>query len=499
MRQAASAPSSAVPSWTRWDVLALATFSAVYFLATLRLGSSSLVSYNEFFTIRIASLPTFAAIYKALAKGMDNNPPFLYFATHVSMAAFGSGWLAIRLASIGGYYVACVALFALARAHMPTWWAAIAMWLLATSRPYNYAYDARPYACVLAFGALALLSCQSYAATGKRRYAAGAALSLAAASESHFYGSLLFLPILAAEAARSWQRRRVDRLLIAVLGGTAAVSLATELPIARAIAAFAPTFAEQLSPKSFYWAYFGNLGGINAILPAVVLGLGLVSLTLSSRRRITMAATVIPDVAAGLAFLSIPIAAAGLSWITGAAYADRYTILAVLAIPVLVPHLACACRHVAPILAPALVLGLALLFAELFVRDYLALLPEMQAFRLEMAGVEEAAAGPLPLVVQDPLQYMRLDYYASPDLRSRLVYLRSPDDATAYFGGRTTDPTPALLATIGASVDRSLFLGRHTRFLVLTRPGLDCCARLLAGTPVQIHPTRNLQLFLLDR
>jgi hypothetical protein len=486
--------------WTRSDVFAVLMFSAVYLTTTLTLSSEKPITYNEFFTFDIASLPTFTAIFSALAGGIDNHPPLLYFATHVITAVFGKSALAIRLPSIAAYYVACVSLFALARYNMPTWCAALALWLPATSRTFLYAYEARPYAFVLAFGALAILCWQRYSATGRNRFAAGLAISLIAAGASHFYGVLVFLPVAVAETVSSLERRHVDGKLIAVVCAAAAISVAIDLPIARTISAFVTLFPEKLSLRSFYQAYNSNLGGINAIAPAVIVGSSLLYAMRSSRRHAAVALIFIPEVAAGVSLICLPIAGAGLSWVTGSAYADRYIIASMLGVGVLVPQVVSHCLNAEQVRrrAPALVLGLAVFFVILAARNYPSLRLDRQALHQEVASTEAAAKEPVPLVIQDPYRYMRLNYYASPSLRSRVVYLRSKDDLTAYFAGRSTAPAPALLAIIGASVDPEVFFRRATRFLAFADDGIDAFPPLNT-MPLQIHPTIDAHIFLCER
>ena len=92
---------------------------------------------------------------------------------------------------------------------------------------------------------------------------------------------------------------------------------------------------------------------------------------------------------------------------------------------------------------------------------------------------------------------MRLNYYASPDLRSRVVYLRSKGDLT-HLAGRSTEPAPALLALIGASVDPQAFFSRETRFLAFADDGVDAFPPLNAMS-LQIHPTSDAHILLCER
>ena len=107
---------------------------------------------------------------------------------------------------------------------------------------FPYSYEARPYALVVGFGALALLSWQSIALDRRRAvWIPCLALSLAATVSSHYYGLLVLFPFAAGESARTLRRRRIDVAIWASMV-VAVVPLAFHLPLLSAGAAYSGAF-----------------------------------------------------------------------------------------------------------------------------------------------------------------------------------------------------------------------------------------------------------------
>jgi hypothetical protein len=81
-----------------------------------------------------------------------------------------------------------------------------------------YSVQAKPYGALLGWTGIALISWRYTAVESWRRWAlVGLGTALACATSSHFFGALVGLPIIAGEAVRWYQRRRVDWVVSAVL------------------------------------------------------------------------------------------------------------------------------------------------------------------------------------------------------------------------------------------------------------------------------------------
>src|SRR5262249_45427637 len=107
---------------------------------------------------------------------------------------------------------------------LPWQYAAAGMLFPALTAAGRYSYEARPYALLLAFGAIALVSWQG-AAEGRHRVLAllSLALSPCAALSSPAFAVVLALPFLSGEIVRTMQRRRVDWPVWLAFGSTAPV------------------------------------------------------------------------------------------------------------------------------------------------------------------------------------------------------------------------------------------------------------------------------------
>ena len=73
---------------------------AVFYLATsLYIASHRLFWFDEFFTVRIAQLPTWAMIWTALSHAADSLPPFYYMLVRAFGTLFGRSEVIARLPS----------------------------------------------------------------------------------------------------------------------------------------------------------------------------------------------------------------------------------------------------------------------------------------------------------------------------------------------------------------------------------------------------------------
>jgi hypothetical protein len=167
-------------------------FSVLYFPITLWLASYKLFWDDEFFTLYLARIPTWSGLVKALATGADQHPPSSYWLTHLCIQVFGASHVGLRLPSIVGFWVLCVALFFLLRPLTGPMWAFVGMLFPTTSKFYYYAMEARGYGLVSGFAAVAVL-CWFRATESRRRklFLPLMALCLAGAVASHYYAAMV--------------------------------------------------------------------------------------------------------------------------------------------------------------------------------------------------------------------------------------------------------------------------------------------------------------------
>src|SRR5581483_3097214 len=80
---------------------AFIVLSLAYLAVTLILSSLKLLWLDELITLHIARLPNVGAIWQALQRGVDPNPPVTHVLVHFSRLVFGDHEFAYRLPAVG--------------------------------------------------------------------------------------------------------------------------------------------------------------------------------------------------------------------------------------------------------------------------------------------------------------------------------------------------------------------------------------------------------------
>ena len=209
----------AVKTARRWVGLAeeqreralLGALLVVYFVDVSVKASTERLWFDEFFTFHYSRVGSVGAIWDTIVDTADALPPLGFLLTAASQYVFGDGEWATRLPSMAAWGVASAALFQLVAKRIGVASGLAAMLMMWLTWGYASAYEARPYSLVVAFAALALL-CWRAACEGEHRplALAGLAVSLAAAISSHYYAALLWVPLGAGEAVRTWKARKTD-------------------------------------------------------------------------------------------------------------------------------------------------------------------------------------------------------------------------------------------------------------------------------------------------
>lgn len=242
---------------------AFALLSLFYFVAVYGLSRTKLLWLDELITLHIASLQNAHAIWSALARGADPNPPLTHLLVHAMRALFGEREFALRFPAVVGYWIGLLSLFAFLRRRLPGTWAIAGSMLSMTMAAFEYSYESRSYGIFYGL-AMAAVFCWSVTADqhssgrARRLSLVGMGLALALGICTNYFAVLAFLPIAAGELVRTGRRlseyrlesgtrswieplpRAIEwRVWITML--VAALPLAAFRPlIARSIAQFAP-------------------------------------------------------------------------------------------------------------------------------------------------------------------------------------------------------------------------------------------------------------------
>jgi hypothetical protein len=190
---------------------AFIALSALYFAVVLATSSLKLLWLDELITVHLAQLPSAAAIWNALARGADPNPPMMHLLVHFSRMVFGDVEFAYRLPAFIGYWIGLLSLFLYLRRRVPGIWAITGTLLSMTMGAFDYSFESRSYALMYGFAMLAFL-CWSVTADRKGspriRLLAyfGMIFALAAGISTNYFAVLAFFPIAAGEIVLTLRR-----------------------------------------------------------------------------------------------------------------------------------------------------------------------------------------------------------------------------------------------------------------------------------------------------
>jgi uncharacterized membrane protein len=182
----------------RHEKPALGALIAFYLLIVIAQTELKLVWADELITYYIAEQPGLAGVWHALQAGADPNPPLIHVLVKASTGLLGGNALGMRSPAILSVLLALMAMWWMLRRWVRPFFALSGVLAFMATRGFDYAYDARSYAPMMAF-AMASLALWMYAGdlTNWRRIAAlaGLAVALAAGISTNYYCVLAFFPV----------------------------------------------------------------------------------------------------------------------------------------------------------------------------------------------------------------------------------------------------------------------------------------------------------------
>lgn len=240
----------------RRPVALIFSICALGFAVMVIQAAIKLMWFDEFITFYIAKLGSLHAIWSALARGADPNPPLSHWLAALSMRVFGANAFALRLPFMLAGATTLFAVYAFLRRRVPPLYAAAGVLFFMSTAAFDYFFEGRSYALTLAFGALSLFFWQE-TAEGERPLLSCVALGfvLAAGISSNYFAVLAFFPIAAGELVRNVVQRRLEwRVWIAL--ALAGLTLLPYLPlIHHAVARFSPYAWNKVDLDTAYDGY----------------------------------------------------------------------------------------------------------------------------------------------------------------------------------------------------------------------------------------------------
>ena len=306
----------------KWAILAAALLAIFYFVTSVQIASHRLFWFDEFFTVRIAQLPTWTMIWTALSHAADSLPPFYYMLVRVFGALFGNGEVVARMPSTLAVIAGLLLTFDCARRLTDGLHGLIAMSVLTCSFLPYYGYEARSYAIYFMFAALGFWVWTKTASDLRSAIFFGAALLLGVTM--HYYAVMCLAPYALWELIRwkPWQRPS-SKLVAGVVGVVVPAALMSPLIL---------SFSRKFSSGFWNRPSFAELRAIfpqlfpDALLLLALIVIWIVLSATDDEDRVVKPMTASESV--GWLFLCIPLAGFFLAELGTNAFFSRYFICA---------------------------------------------------------------------------------------------------------------------------------------------------------------------------
>ena len=477
--------------------------------------------YDEVFTWAMAHQPSFSALWAALARVADTNPPVYHLVERIFDTFFRNKEVALRLPSILGFACTFICVFVYISRRSGNWIALTCAAILIRTILYDrYAIEARPYSLVVACIAIALICYQQAPET---RWMIFMGLSLALATAFHYYAVFALVPFVAAEGAQFLKLRRFRwNVWLAIACGF--LPLAIFWPLLASLRRYfgphfwgRPTF--QSTADTYGWFFEASHPANVAIATALLLCAIAAILILVARQDVREKLIRSPhfhEHMLVLMLLCLPfIAFAGATMGQGG-WNHRYALAGVLGVPLAAGYVLPRWRRSG---VAALAIFILYAVAAQEARFWTSYRNHGAGFESPAASVENfvAAAGhaDLPVVISDGIQFLPIAHYASTsgsgsgsgsgEWAKRIVDLVDPAESIADMGDDSVDKGLLALRTcLPLRVQEfEAFAQEHPVFLLFSDGDIDFDrwpARLTRkGHPLQIlAEAGNWNLYLVD-
>jgi len=452
----------------RFPVFTLVIFTLAYIPYVIARTLQKPLWYDELATLAISRLPSLHAVFGALYQGFEATPPLIYLLIHWSTRLPGNELITARLPAMLGFWLGCVCLYLFLSRR--GWRTAALLGLLFpfVTGLFYYATEARPYGMLIGLSALSLLAWQHTLEHNRRRmiWLVVLFLSLAATLYSHWYGVLTPVALLCGELSIWLKGREIDWPRAGVIVG-AYVILLFLIPIMKAEThRLGVNWAQpylQTTIEFYLFALTPFLFPLLAIATVVAL---LQWMGVRDRDPAPRESLRVEELVAAFAFFLIPFMGYLLGLVVRG-YTGRYTIASLVGMAVLFWWLT---NHYFRGALSASFIAVIVLCCFIGINE---LRDIRRAIRYSLDTKLQDVfpfpfPGNLPVVVQDPRDYLQMAHYARPDLAGRLYYLADPNISLQYTGSVGLDISLTDLSKILPLhvVPYRSFLANHRQFLL---------------------------------
>jgi cytochrome c biogenesis protein CcdA len=348
----------------------------------------------------------------------------------------------------------------------------VAFSALLTTLALNYAYEARPYAILLASACISLFAWQRSVENPKSKFApALLAVSLAMGIYTHFYGIFNYIPLLVGETLRSFERRRISLPII--------VSILVSLGLALGVYPFAVNaryLSEGFHTRNFdittaielYRMLLFNFtlaGAVSLVFVVIIAAVGRTEQTASDPARVPLY-----EVGAAITYCFIPFMIYVVARLSTNAIKDRYAIVTVIGFSLVAVYLTDMVwrKH----RVSALAICLSFLLTSFYSLTTVARSFDYPGSFITGSVREFIDSADLPIVMSDGFKFLEVYHYV-PRSRAKIYFFANRKDVPRYRDSDTIDIALTNIKKVEPlnTVDFSEFLSRHSKFLVYVTGG----------------------------
>jgi Dolichyl-phosphate-mannose-protein mannosyltransferase len=418
--------------------------------------------YDEIFTWVMAHMPTLSALWNALTRAADTNPPVYLVVERVFDALTKNEEVGLRLPSILGFACTLICIFVYVGRRSEPWVAlACSAILMRTILFDRYAIEARPYSLVVACIAIALV-CYQHAPAMRWMILMGASLALG--TSLHYYAVFALVPFALAEGAQFLKVRRIRWCVwIAIICGV--MPLAIFWPLLAGLRRyFGPHFwgrpTLESTADTYGWffeaSHPANIAIATVLLLCAAAGVVLLVFRSDVREKLIRSQRfheyVLVVTLLGLPFIAFAGARTG-----HGGWNHRYALAGVLGVPLAAGYIL---RHWKRSIVAMLAIFIFYAVAAQEVRFWTSYSHNGWGFTSPAASVEDfidsSGRADLPVVISDGIQFLPIAHYASSLHPGSVVDSGPSSDEWAKRFVDLVDPAESLADMGDDSIDKGL-------------------------------------------
>ena len=381
--------------------------------------------HDELFTYYISQAPNISKLLWE-SHHLDLNPPMVYAVTRGWQQLFGTNETVSRIPSAIAFGLASLGFVLFLRRRIGWLWAVAAILLCWASPNFVYATELRPYALLLFFFSMLLLSWDA-AHSERHRYwgLLGVFLSACGMLLTHMLAIFPLGAVYLGELLQTVRHRRVDwQLWLCLLLPLGIVFTYFETNQTQRVqgSVYPPTF--QAGPRKIA-VYLAKVF-LGIAIPAC-LAIGAAFLVARPRFRDSLRKATLADTGLWIGLLSLPFLINLVLMTTHSAFFERYCLATALTIAVSTVILLGAVTKWSRLAALSSTVVI-LLFAleKNLVRPFW-----LRTHTVVVAAADQIPAG-LPVVAASGLAFLEMDHYERAEFLNRVYYLTDHDSALQY-------------------------------------------------------------------